>query len=253
MSAPSNSTIYWSCQKLEPCRNAHMARTVPVKLAASLNLAKGTVLGEKVGTNSKQTLTISGGPTGGTFTLTLSGQTTAAIAYNAEADVVQAAIEALSNVGSGNVRVTEGPFPGEPMTVEFIGAKGGQVVATMTHTDSLTGGSSPAVAVASIQAGAAGSAGTYAPYAYTNTDGTQTPKVILAYDAVTDASGNITQSSDSGRTSGDEFGVTENTVMAYEAGEFLTSQLVGFDTHALDLMRARLVQGTINSGVVRLP
>jgi CTP:molybdopterin cytidylyltransferase MocA len=43
--------------------------------------------------------------------------------------------------------------------VEFIGALGGTNVAAMTHTDSLTGGSSPAVAVTTPTGGVAGSTG----------------------------------------------------------------------------------------------
>src|SRR5262249_41925037 len=49
-----------------------------------------------------QTVTLTGNPTGGTFTLTFSGQTTAAIAYNASAATVQSALQALSSIGSGN-------------------------------------------------------------------------------------------------------------------------------------------------------
>ena len=45
-------------------------------------------------TDEVQTVTITGGPTGGTFTLTWGGQTTAAIAYNATAATVQALNEA---------------------------------------------------------------------------------------------------------------------------------------------------------------
>ena len=47
-----------------------------------------------------------GGATGGTFTLTFGGQTTAAIQYNAEATAVQTALEALSTIGPGNVAVS---------------------------------------------------------------------------------------------------------------------------------------------------
>lgn len=72
------------------------------------------------------------GLTGGTFTLTFEGQTTAPIAYDASGDAVDAALEALPTIGSGNVSVT-GPdlilytdSAGEPMahtwTVEFTGA-----------------------------------------------------------------------------------------------------------------------------------
>lgn len=47
-----------------------------------------------------------GNPSGGTFTLTYSGQTTAAIAYNASPAAVQTALEALSNLAPGDVAVT---------------------------------------------------------------------------------------------------------------------------------------------------
>ncbi|MEC4616195.1 hypothetical protein [Tsukamurella tyrosinosolvens] len=55
------------------------------------------------------TVTVTGSPTGGTFTLTVGGQTTAAIAYNATATAVKAALEALSNVDSATVTGT-GPY-----------------------------------------------------------------------------------------------------------------------------------------------
>lgn len=50
-------------------------------------------------------------PTGGTFTLTCDGDTTTALAYNATAATVQAALEALAAIGAGNVAVT-GPAGG---------------------------------------------------------------------------------------------------------------------------------------------
>ena len=45
-------------------------------------------------------------PTSGTWTFTFNGQTTASLAYNASAATVQAAIEGLSTVGSGNCTVS---------------------------------------------------------------------------------------------------------------------------------------------------
>ena len=56
-------------------------------------------------TNGEWTLSL-GEQTSGTFTLTYQGQTTAEIAYNAEATAVQTALEALSTVGAGNVAVS---------------------------------------------------------------------------------------------------------------------------------------------------
>lgn len=47
-----------------------------------------------------------GGATGGTFTLTVDGQTTAGIAYNASATSVKSALEALSTVTTATVTGT---------------------------------------------------------------------------------------------------------------------------------------------------
>ncbi|MFG2532714.1 hypothetical protein ACGFR7_32810, partial [Streptomyces sp. NPDC048516] len=108
-------------------------------------------------TNEVQTVTITGSPTGGTFTLTWNSQTTAAIAYNATAATVRTALEALSNIAPGDVTVTGSA--GGPYTVTFGGANLGDDVAQMTASGaSLTGGSSPAVSVATTTAGGAAGA-----------------------------------------------------------------------------------------------
>ena len=105
--------------------------------------------------NEIQTVSIAGGPTGGTFTLTYDGQTTAAIAWNATAAAVDAALEALSNIGAGNVICTGPPPPGTAITVEFTGALAGQDVALMTiDTTNLTGGA-PVGSVAETTTGRA--------------------------------------------------------------------------------------------------
>ena len=95
-----------------------------------------------------QTITITGTPTGGTFTLTFGGQTTAAIAYNASAATVETALEALSSIGSGNVSCTGGALPGTAVICDFTGGDlAGSIPALMTSTDSLTGGVTPASAI----------------------------------------------------------------------------------------------------------
>lgn len=109
------------------------------------------------GTNEVQTVTITGTPTGGSFTLTYSGQTTAAVAYNAISSAVKSALVALSNIGSSDVTVTGGPGPGTPYVVTFASALGGANIAQMTATAGFTGGTSPAVAVTTTTPGAAGS------------------------------------------------------------------------------------------------
>jgi hypothetical protein len=105
------------------------------------------------GTDEVQTITITGTPTGGTYTLTWSGQTTSAIPYNAAAAAVQSALEALSNLASGDVVCAGGPHPGTPITVTFGGAYDGADVPQMTATATLTGGTSPAVTVTTTTPG----------------------------------------------------------------------------------------------------
>lgn len=106
------------------------------------------------GTNEVQTVTITGTPAGGTFTLTFRAATTTGIAYNATADAVETALEALSTIGDGDVRVTGGPGPGTPYVVTFVNDLGHQNVPAMTASGaSLTGGTTPAVAVAQTTPG----------------------------------------------------------------------------------------------------
>lgn len=106
--------------------------------------------------NEVQSVAITGGPTGGTYTLSYSGQTTGPIVYNATAAQVRTALAALSNVGNGNVTCTGGPHPGTPVAVTFTGALAGADVAQMTASGAgLTGGTAPAVNVSTTTPGGA--------------------------------------------------------------------------------------------------
>jgi hypothetical protein len=116
-----------------------------------VNVYAGTaIVADGPNSNEVQNVTITGSPTGGTFTLTYAGQTTSGIAYNASASTVQSALEALSNIAPGDVVVTgTGPY-----TVTFTGTLAGSNVAQMTASGaSLTGGTSPAVNVTTSGAG----------------------------------------------------------------------------------------------------
>ena len=107
--------------------------------------------------NEVQTLTVTGGPTGGTFTITWSGQTTTALAYNATAAQVQTTLEALSNIAPGDVTVTGNP--GGPWTLTWGGAQLGKNVAAPTTTESFTGGTDPDITIATPTAGGAATTG----------------------------------------------------------------------------------------------
>lgn len=103
-------------------------------------------------TNERQTVTVTGAPTGGTFTLSYGGQTTAAIAYNATSTTVQAALAGLSTIGTGNVSVSGSA--GGPYSVSFTGTLSGTDVAAMTASGTgLTGGTAPGVTVATATTG----------------------------------------------------------------------------------------------------
>lgn len=100
------------------------------------------------GTAEVQTVTITGAPTGGTFTLTHDGNTTGPIAYNATAAAVQAALLALPHLEPGDLTVTgAGPY-----TVTW-NAEAGNVAQMTASGAGLTGGTAPAVNVATTTPG----------------------------------------------------------------------------------------------------
>ncbi len=90
-------------------------------------------------TAEQQTINL-GAATAGSITITFDGQTTGSIAYNATAATVQAALEALPNLGVGQIFVTGGPLPGT-VTLTFAGKYLGVNVSQVTVTPTgLTGG-----------------------------------------------------------------------------------------------------------------
>lgn len=97
------------------------------------------------GTTEVQLITITGTPTGGTFTITMDGATTSALAYNASAATVQSALQALSTIGSGNVLVTGSA--GGPYTLTFAGDLAETDVNTVSVDITLLTGGTPVVAV----------------------------------------------------------------------------------------------------------
>ena len=98
-----------------------------------------------------QTVTV-GGSGLTSFTLTFADQTTAAIAAAATAVQVDAALEALSNIGAGDVVVTGAN--GGPWTVTFAGALADTDVAQMTATP--TGGTGTVTVATTVPGGVEG-------------------------------------------------------------------------------------------------
>jgi hypothetical protein len=105
-------------------------------------------------TNEVQTLTITGTPTAGTFKLAFKSVISANIAYNATAAAVQAALEALSTIGSGNVLCAGGPLPTTAVTITFQGLLAGSNQPLITVSSAaFTGGTTPAATVAETTPG----------------------------------------------------------------------------------------------------
>lgn len=101
-------------------------------------LGSYTKLSTNTGAKTGWTVTVTGTPTGGTFSLVVNGYATPAIAYNAANTAVQSAINGLSGVTGVTATVTgSGPY-----SVTFSAA------AFLSATSALTGGSSPSVTVA---------------------------------------------------------------------------------------------------------
>lgn len=124
------------------------------ELAYLLYLACGGEAAPVAAVSEQQTVTVTGTPTGGTFTLTFKNQTTAPIAFNATAANVVTALVALTKIGAGGVTATGGPLPGTAVVLTFALANGGRDQPLITADASgLTGGSSPAVAVTETVAG----------------------------------------------------------------------------------------------------
>lgn len=109
------------------------------------------------GTNEVQTVTITGTPTGGTFTLTFDGDTTDPIDFDAVAADVQAELLALDSISTGDVTVSGGPGPGTPYVLTFAGQYADQDVPAVSATGNFTGGTTPAIAVTETTAGVQGS------------------------------------------------------------------------------------------------
>lgn len=103
----------------------------------------------QIPTYGQQTVTVTGAPAGGTFTLVYEGVATAAIAFNAPAGAVQTALQALVAIGQSGAKVS-GPAGG-PWVVDFSGNAGRSPLAL--GTNSLTGGTTPSVSVVNTTEG----------------------------------------------------------------------------------------------------
>lgn len=132
--------VLWSYGADELVLTANQVLRLEVKGSAPF---KGAILPQAFGTNAIQTLAPIIPLTSGTFTLTWNGETTSAIDYDATAAEIQTALEALTNIGSGNVICGGGPVNTSAVSVQFIGTLKEKPQPLFTYTSSLNVVSSP--------------------------------------------------------------------------------------------------------------
>jgi hypothetical protein len=114
---------------------------VAKRSGATFKKATGTA----AGVAEVQTLAASGA-TAGTFTLTFQGYTTSALAFNATAANILAALQALPPIGTTGVTVTGGPAQTTNVVITFAGALGtGDQAMLVLDKSGLTGGGAAAV------------------------------------------------------------------------------------------------------------
>jgi hypothetical protein len=127
-------TVIWA-PTLTPARGVQLD-TIRGRFSPEDGILR-TIIGDP--TNERQRVAVTGSPT--SFTLTLSGQTTASItAAGITNPLIVTRLEALPNVGAGNVTVT-GAYP--TFNVQFKGALANTNLAQMTGTP--TGGTAVTV------------------------------------------------------------------------------------------------------------
>jgi len=131
---------------------------VPVGAHFEVSITEYTITA--VNSNEVVTVTITGA-TGGTFTLSFGGQTTTALAYDAPASAVDAALEVLSTIGTGNVAVTG--IDGGPYRIEFTGTLAATNVGAVTADDGELIGTTPVISVVVDREGATTWELTFAP------------------------------------------------------------------------------------------
>lgn len=106
-------------------------------------------------TDEVQRVAITGTPTGGTFTLSFNGRTTAPIAYNATPAAVRDALRALQNVPDSALTQAGAALPGGTVDITFTGLPGNQP-RMQADSAGLTGGTNPTVVVTTTTPGVRG-------------------------------------------------------------------------------------------------
>ena len=136
--------------------------------------------------NEKQTLTVTGAPTGGAWTFTFDGKSVTGLAFDITASALQTALDTA--YGTGQFVVTGGPHPATPIVVEFAGRYAFFDQPMITLANTYTGGTTPSIAATETVKGATEVATVNVPtsafdiYADDAWDDLGTSKLLAAYE-----------------------------------------------------------------------
>lgn len=135
-----------SFQTFDPNRLMHREGSLPElvrsrRFGPNLSLARGRVLMESAGVAEVQTLSCDGTPASGSYQLEFNGQRTVALAYNASAAAIKAAIEALPWFVQRGWAVTVSAAIGSDPTVTWTQKEGVPYVLAVVNNTMLTAGS----------------------------------------------------------------------------------------------------------------
>jgi hypothetical protein len=220
---------------LQPAIYPELARTDAARFAPGTYVA-GQIVGQRTSNltvaNDVQTLTVNA--TGGTFKLSFNGDLTTALAWNVSSAALQAALEALPSVGTGNVLGGGGPGATAPLTMTFQGQLAAlSMPDVIVAANNVTGGTG-AVTVAHTTLGRA-AGGLWAAYLDTDTIGTQIAKGIAKFNFTVDTFGFHW-------VGGMEWGSRKLSAPVYIRGCFRTVDLTGVDAAGIaDL--GKIVEG----------
>lgn len=231
-------------QGASPCIYPELARTDMCILAPGY-YPQWTVIGQMTtltAANDVQTLTFGGTPTGGTFRLSFNGVETGNITFDTTAGGaplaanIRAALEALPQVGVGNVTVSSSlTVP----AVTFTGDLGSRWQPALVNTvNAMTSGTTATLSIAHTTPGRA-TGGLYRAYDDSQSDGTNIAKGVLVYPTTVTPDGRH-------YTGTDPTGLATWCSSFFISGWFRTADLVGLDAAGVaDL--GRIVEGAVGS------
>lgn len=131
-------------KRIRPKTFAAGSGTIPKAAAVTRNSSTGFYQAFAAPVSEVATITSAGTTTGGTYTITIDGEVSAAIAFDASNATILAALNAMSNIAPGDVVLSGGGALGvktAPLVITFGGKYVGRDVAVSIQ-HSVTGGGS---------------------------------------------------------------------------------------------------------------